>query len=446
MVRSGEHVSAEYSSWKKNNERSVYGIGGEPTLEKKPSKRQKTSELYPVGVRIKTECTVSSTKEDTVFQKEDNRFDILKTPVVNGQTPTHAQITQLLNMRLDRERVGAMEQNVPMVSPMRDLTSRFTSAVGKTSREMFDRAVVGLEDSINEDISYIGKKQSDKATPPDLVLHVLQRDQPTDSVDNFYTGQLGGPTLRTIIEDTVKAENKSQEKHHHEYHNDVGEEEASSVLRGPKEQMLLNLVKFDLRCDNVYRWRAQKGLDPLKMSHRPLGAQVSMEYASDFLRQPVGNERTCIRGSSFCLSALIPQMQAYPNTLDTQRTDAGFVGREFFTPTELERYISAGAWPELRGCCFLCLVFAQTIKCLMAIERGVLFPYQIQRFRIKIEEDIGYSRNQCLPIKLDDDTLSGIGDNAIEFRISDYIPDTTTAHVGDEEIEVKCYSQRVHHF
>jgi len=281
------------------------------------------------------------------------------------------------------------------------------------------------------------------------VAQVVQRDLPVDSVDQFYTGQLGGPALRRVIEATVEAERKARETHHHGYHEAVGAEAAESAaqqLRGPKEQLMLTLVQFETRCDNAYRWRADRGLDPLKMTHRPLGASVTMEYAADFLRQPVGNERSCIRGPCFCLSVLVPQMQAFPNTLDTQRSDAGFVGREFFAPNELEHYIREGKWPELRGCCFLCLVFEQTVKCLMAIERGVVFPYQIQRFRIRVEEDVGYSRNQCLPVKLDDDTLTGLSENALEFRISDYIPDTTTVHVGDEEIEVKCYSQRVHHF
>jgi hypothetical protein len=327
---------------------------------------------------------------------------------------------------------------------MRDFTARFSSAVGKTSREVMDRAVLGIEDSINEDIAYIGKKQSEKSAAPELVSHVLQCDQPIDSVDQFYTGQLGGPSLRAIVDATVEAERQAKNRHSHGYY--PQKEDEKELLRGPKEQLLRTLVQFSTRCDSAYRWRADRGLNPLKMTHRPLGTPVTMEYASDFLRQPVGNERSCIRGPAFCLSMLIPQMQSFPNTLDTQHVDAGFVGREFFTPNELEFYISKGEWPEVRGCCFLCLSFEQTLKCILAIERGVMFPYQIQRFQIKVEENVGYSRNQCLPVKLDDSTLTGIGENALEFRITDYIPDTTTVHVQDEEVEVKCYSQRVYHF
>jgi hypothetical protein len=371
----------------------------------------------------------------------------------------HDEMISEIVRDMDKNRMSQKNiEGVKQVSPVVEWESKFISAPGKTSREIFDNDVArGIEDAVDEDIAYVAQLQAHKKKPPDLLSQVINSDNALDNVDHFYTDQIGGPSFRDIVTRIMEVKARAEEgdkayhRHSSQKKNKVavgadGEEEGTPVI-GPKELVIKMLIDYDDTCEKDYRWRADVAIGK-KMTHRPLGTPVSMEYANEFLRQPVDDERECVRGPHFCISAVLPQMQGYPNTLDTHRVESGFVGREFFTPNEFRHYQNAKKWPRIRGMCFLCLVFLQTYKCLCSVKNGVgcPVPYQIQKFQMQVEEGVGYSKNQMLPTKLEDGTRTGIIGDALEFRISDYIPDTTTVTRGMDTTKVKCYSQRVYHF
>jgi len=369
-----------------------------------------------------------------------------------------------------QEKLGL--DSIQVVSPMRDFTSHLVNAPSKPAKELMNRVGYNLQDSINADIDWISKNESknmiynrkQESKEPgslagnfsntiDPVQNAFEEDKPFDSMDAFYSGQLVGPSLRQLVNTVVEEEKRHEVATTKEFlsgdpaiQEEQDRQKQERLLMGPKERMLRILINKEKEKDNLYRWRADKGYELKEMNYRPMGNPVSMEYALDFLREPIGDERPCIRGSTFCISVLLPQMQIYPRTTDTQLSDMGFVGREFFTKNELDFYMRSGKWPEVRGCCFLCLVFEQTMKCATVIETKRRFPYQIQRFTILIEEGQGFSHNQILPQLTPEEEPTGIVGSALEFKTNDYIPTTTMRHVGSDIVKVKCYNFAVHLF
>lgn len=359
-----------------------------------------------------------------------------------------------------------------VISPMRDLNSHLTSCPSKTARQLLERAAYGVQDAVNFDIESIAKTESQelikdrkeeitkdakkvpRSNPKNNpVSKAFSEDKPLDPVDGFYTGQLVGPSLRELVRTMMEESERAEKAASDEYLSGEplmkkeGERQRKRrLLMGPKERLIRFLINNERQKDELYRWRAYKGFDMQQMHYQPMGDPVSMEYALEFLREPVGDERSCIRGANFCVSMLLPQMYTHPRTSDTQLSDMGFVGREFFTKNELDIYLKRGSWPEMRGCCFLCLSFEQTMKCATVIETRMRFPYQIQRFTILIEEGKGFSHNQMLPQLTAEDEPTGIVGAALEFRTNDYIPTTTRRHVGTDIVKVKCYNFTMHLF
>lgn len=114
-----------------------------------------------------------------------------------------------------------------------------------------------------------------------------------------------------------------------------------------------------------------------------LGRGCTKSYCQQFLREPIGDERPCIKGPTGCVSAIM--LQITPYLVINPRQPKPVVLREFYTPNEMDDYWKSGRkWPQVGRMCLLCSRFRTTRGFYAYTSRSQSIP-QTQRAICQIQ-------------------------------------------------------------
>jgi len=170
-----------------------------------------------------------------------------------------------------------------------------------------------------------------------------------------------------------------------------------------------------------------------------LGEACSKEYIADFLREPVGNERTCCNGKK-CIGVSLPLFKNWPDTKDVASSDGGPILREFYRPDQLRTIMSSCKYPEDQNPCVLCIDFVTTQACFSFAANDTAPKCVIQYYWVK-----GYNKRILMPFNTGKkNTPTGIILPCKMFRVQDYFLSTTKVVVNGKWVKVRCYEERVY--
>ena len=253
------------------------------------------------------------------------------------------------------------------------------------------------------------------------------------------------PRLTDYREDTVEDEEPSKSK--------------SSIFS--RKSCITYLIEEDIRRQNELEWStaayAKHSGSLEDVVKNPslydgaggegiagLGEPCSKEYIAEFLREPVGSERLCVNGDR-CLGTMIPLFNHWPDTADISSSERGPILREFFRPEQLKGVKEKCVYPNQVNPCVLCIDYLTTQTCYSFMSSDTAPSNIIQYYRVTLDQENGYSKKVCLKFYSSKNrTPTGIILPCKMFRAQDYHLSKTKVAVGDKQVEVRCYKERIY--